>query len=97
MPERFRLSKIEGGRIAELVRGAPAPVYRTGTIGLNVFPYVPGRIMVTDVAHLPSIAGPAWLAVTPEQATALMEKRRGVRAVISVGHPTEFQLLRVDP
>jgi len=97
MPRQFRSAKLDAVRITELVRAAPAPIYRSGAVGLNVFPYVPGPIFGVRLRALDSISGPAWIAVTPEEAQTLMQKRPGaLRAVTSFGHDNEWRLLRLE-
>ena len=97
LPRQFRSAKIDAERITELVRASPAPIYRTGPVGLNVLPYVPGRIIGTNIRALRSISGPAWLAVTSNEADRLMKQRPGAfRAVISFGGDEDWRLLRLE-
>jgi hypothetical protein len=97
MPAQFRSSKIDGKRITEFVRAAPATIYRTDATGLNILPYVPGRILNADIKTLETIEGPAWLAVSAEQASALLARRpQALRNAISFGQSDEWRLLRLD-
>ena len=97
LPRQFRSAQIDAARIAELVRASPAPIYKVPGVGLNVFPYIPGRIIGTDIRTLESIAGPAWIAVPPDQADTLIQKRSGaLRVVISFGKDNEWRLLRLE-
>jgi 4-amino-4-deoxy-L-arabinose transferase-like glycosyltransferase len=97
MPKEFRSAQIDARRIAGLVKAEPAPIFRTGDAGLNVFTLVPGHITNTDVAALKTVAGPAWIAVYPEEAQALMAARPNtLRVVIPFGQDDEWRLLRLD-
>src|SRR6202521_2980697 len=97
MPLQFRSTRIDAARITDLVRAAPAPIYRTGAAALNVLPYVPGRIFDVDTQTLETIPGPAWIAVPADEAAALLAKRQGaVRPVIAFGQSDEWRLLRLD-
>jgi 4-amino-4-deoxy-L-arabinose transferase-like glycosyltransferase len=97
MPRQFRAAQIDAARINEQVRAAPATIYRTGALGLNVFPLVPGRIIETDIAVIKKVAGPAWIAVTPDVAQALIAERPDAfRVVLQFGQDDEWRLLRLD-
>jgi 4-amino-4-deoxy-L-arabinose transferase-like glycosyltransferase len=98
MPERFRQAALDARAIAKVVSVAPAPIYRTGAVGLNVMPYIPGRIFNGDVEHLATLKGPAWFAVDPAEATILEAARpKYVHGVLSFGEDKEWRLLRLDP
>ena len=97
MPRQFRKAPIDAARIVELVRAAPAPIYRTGGAGLNIFAYVPGPIVTADVAALKAAPGPAWLAVEPAEADALIAARgANIRIVMPFGQDDEWRLLRLE-
>jgi 4-amino-4-deoxy-L-arabinose transferase-like glycosyltransferase len=97
MPWQFRSTKLYGAEITKLVRAQPAPVYRNGELGLNVFPYVPGRITQADLKTLETIPGPAWIAVFPDDAKMLMAKRPDtLHEVLKFGRYHQFRLLRLD-
>ncbi len=96
-PRLFRSAQIDSAHIGQLVKAVPAPIYRTGGVGLNVFTLVPGRITNTDIAALKTIAGPAWLAVEPEEANALIAARpNALKVVMPFGQDEEWRLLRLE-
>ncbi len=97
LPEQFRSSKIEGERIAALMRATPAPIYRWGDVALNELAYVPMRILRVDRATLEKLRGPAWIIVTPAEADALIAKRsENLRLVTPFGRTGQWSLLRLD-
>ena len=97
MPRQFRAAQIDAARISEQVKAAPATIYRTGALGLNVFPLVPGRIVETDIAVISKVSGPAWIAVTPDVAQALIAERpNALRVVLQFGQDDEWRLLRLE-
>ena len=97
MPRTFRAAQIDGARISELTRAAPAPILRTGGVGLNVFAYVPEPIVSTDLAAMKAAPGPAWLAVEPAEADALIAARgKNIREVLKFGQDDEWRLLRLE-
>ena len=76
----------------------PAPIYRSGAVGLNVFPSVPGRILAGSVDTMAVTAGPAWFAVETHEAKVLEAARpQAVHEVLSFGEDKEWRLLRLDP
>ncbi len=96
-PRLFRSAQIDATRIAEQVRAAPAPLYRTGSVGLNVFALFPERVVTTDTAALKRMPGPAWLAVEPGEADALIAARaQNIRVVMPFGQDNEWRLLRLE-
>jgi 4-amino-4-deoxy-L-arabinose transferase-like glycosyltransferase len=97
LPQQFRKASIDAARIAELVRSAPAPLLRTGSVGLNIFAYMPPPIVTTDMAALKAQPGPAWIAVEPAEAAALIAQRpKNIREVLKLGQDDEWRLLRLD-
>ena len=79
------------------MRAAPAPILRTGGVGLNVFAYVPEPIVSTDLAAMKAAPGPAWLAVEPAEAEALIAARgKNIREVLKFGQDDEWRLLRLE-
>lgn len=97
LPRQFRSAQIDSARISDLVRAAPATIYRTGEVGLNVFTLVPGRIITTNMATLRTVSGPAWLALEPDEAAALLAERAGnLRLVTQFGQDDEWRLLRLE-
>jgi 4-amino-4-deoxy-L-arabinose transferase-like glycosyltransferase len=99
MPGQFAPSRIEAAQIAKLVQAAPGPIYRTGATGLNVLPYLPGRILqATSLDELAAVPGPAWMALPPDQAEAMLTRRsRKLHAVAPLGDWEDWRLLRLDP
>ena len=97
MPRQFRAAQIDAARISEQVKAAPATIYRTGVVGLNVFPLVPGRIVETDIAEIKKVSGPAWIALPPDMAQALIAERpSALRVVLQFGQDDEWRLLRLE-
>jgi 4-amino-4-deoxy-L-arabinose transferase-like glycosyltransferase len=97
MPWQFRSTKLYGAQITKLVQAAPAPIYFTDGVGMNVFPYIPGRITNTDMHALEKIHGPAWIAVFPKDAAVLMAKRPDtLHDVLTFGRYHQWRLLRLD-
>ncbi|MGO4682300.1 ArnT family glycosyltransferase [Hyphomicrobium sp. 2TAF46] len=71
-------SKIASAQIAELVRNAPAPIYRTNMYaGLNEFSYVPLRVRTIDPNTVSTIAKPAWIAVPEKDAPEMIAQGKG--------------------
>ena len=97
LPMRFRPTQIEAAQIAELVRAAPGPIYRTGDTALNVLPYVPGRIRNAALEELGTVPGPAWMVLPAADAEALLARRPDkLHAVMPVGEAQPWRLLRLD-
>ena len=97
LPMRFRPTEIGAARITPAIEAAPAPIYRVGVAGLNLLPYVPGRILGTaTLSELETIRGPAWMIVSGDQARVLLSQRpNDLRLVMPVGEG-DLQLLRLD-
>ena len=95
LPQKFRSAQIDGRQIADAVRAAPGPIYRTGPTGLNELLYVPGRISNVSFNDLPSIKGPGWFALPAAEAAAIMEKRKDLSVALPFGDEKQWQLLRV--
>lgn len=97
MPRQFRSAQIDAARITAQVAAAPAPLIRSGSVGLNELILVPGPIVTMDMAALKTVAGPAWIAVDPGQAATLIAARpKTLRAVMRFGRDDEWRLLRLD-
>ncbi len=97
MPRQFRSAQIDAARITEQVATAPAPLIRTGSVGLNELVLVPGPIVTVDIAALKTVAGPAWIAVEPGQADILIAARpKNLRVVMRFGRDEEWRLLRLE-
>ena len=98
LPMRFRPTQIEAARIAQLVQATPGPIYRTGDTGLNVLPYVPGRIRNASLDALGTVPGPAWVVLPADEAEALQARRPDkLHAVMPLGEAQQWRLLRLDP
>lgn len=88
-------SKLEGTKIAELVRESPAPLYRTDwNVGLNELPYARVRVMTIPLYQIATITGPAWIAVPVTDAHVIIERKRG--QIKSVRAFSQFDLLRLN-
>jgi hypothetical protein len=97
MPKQFRSARIDAARITDMVRAMPAPIFRTGAVGLNVFSLVPGSIFTKDMDALKTIAGPAWIAAESDEAQTLIAARPyTLRVVMQFGQDNEWRLLRLD-
>jgi peptidoglycan/LPS O-acetylase OafA/YrhL len=97
MPRQFREAQIDAARITAQMAAAPAPIYRTDSVDLNVFILVPGPIITKDMAALGAVSGPAWIAAEPDQANALMAERpKKLHVVMPFGQDDEWRLLRLD-
>lgn len=71
-------SKIVGTQITELVRSAPAPIYRTVWNGaLNELSYVPYRVTTIDPNAIATVAKPAWIVVPAADAPAIIAQSNG--------------------
>ena len=96
-PKQFRDAAVDGGRMTALVQAAPAPIYWSGDVGLNVFPYVPGTIRNVSLEDLAKMPGPAWIVVAIPDADALIAQRPDkLRAVIPLGNGEQWRLLRLE-
>ena len=77
---------------------APGPIYRTGDTGLNVLPYVPGKILIATPDELRSVEGPAWMLLPNDEAVALLARRADkLHVVMPLGDVEQWRLLRLDP
>jgi hypothetical protein len=77
---------------------APGPLYRTGDTGLNVLPYVPGKILIGTPDELASVEGPAWMLLPNDEAGALVARRSDkLNVVMPLGDVEQWRLLRLDP
>ena len=95
-PARFRHSQIEAARLTELVQAQPAPIYTIGATALNVIPYVPGRSVFASLGELATVSAPAWMALSPAEADALLAQRRGGLREMTPRGVEEWRLLRLD-
>ena len=99
LPERFRSSMLDANRITDLVSSAPATIYKAD-IGLNVFPYVPGRIIQASASDLDAVKPPAWIATTRADANNRFRPRQVIGKSVAFGRDSEwliFQLLEAKP
>jgi hypothetical protein len=77
---------------------APGPLYRTGDTGLNVLPYVPGRILIATPDELASVEGPTWMVLPNDEARALVARRSDkLHVMMPLGDVAQWRLLRLDP
>jgi hypothetical protein len=96
-PKLFRHAEVDGARMAALVQAAPAPIYWSGDVALNILPYVPGRIRNVSMEQLADMAGPAWIVVAIPGADALIARRpNALHAVAPLGDREQWRLLRLD-
>jgi 4-amino-4-deoxy-L-arabinose transferase-like glycosyltransferase len=96
-PRQFRDAAVDGARMTALVQAAPAPIYWSGDVGLNVFPYVPGDIRNVSLHDLAKMPGPAWIVVAIPDADALVARRPDkLHAVIPLGNGEQWRLLRLE-
>jgi 4-amino-4-deoxy-L-arabinose transferase-like glycosyltransferase len=66
-------TKLDGAKITQFVRSAPAPLYRTGWhTGLNELAYVPYRVTTIGPEAVAAIPKPAWLVVSTADAAGLI-------------------------
>ncbi len=97
MPRQFREAQIDAARITAQMAAAPAPLYSTSNISLNIFALVPGPIVTMDMAALETASGPAWIAARSDETKTLMaERRKNLRVVMPFGEDDEWRLLRLD-
>ena len=98
LPLRYRQAWFDAEKITAAMQTAPAPLYRTGDTGLNVLPYVPGRILIATPDELASVEGPAWMLLPNDEAGALVARRPDkLRIVMPLGDVEQWRLLRLDP
>ena len=91
----YNHTRTDGAKITDLVRSAPAPIYRTGWhVALNELPYVPYRVTTTDLEAIATLARPAWLIVPTEDAHTLVGKGNSHATPRLVLHDTV--VLRLD-
>jgi hypothetical protein len=96
-PKQFRDATVDGARMTALVQAAPAPIYWSGDVALNILPYVPGTIRNVSMDELAKLAGPAWIVVAIPDADALIAQRPNVlHAVIPLGNAEQWRLLRLE-
>lgn len=97
MPRQFREAQIDAARITAQMAAAPAPLYSTSNISLNIFALVPGPIVTMDMAALETVSGPAWIAARSDETKTLMAERgKNLRVVMPFGEDDEWRLLRLD-
>jgi hypothetical protein len=98
LPLHYRQASLDADRMAAAMQTAPGPIYRTGDTGLNVLPYVPGKILIATPDELASVEGPAWMLLPNDQAAALIARRPDkLHVVIPLGDVEQWRLLRLDP
>jgi 4-amino-4-deoxy-L-arabinose transferase-like glycosyltransferase len=98
MPMHFRQAQVESARVTTLVQAAPAPIYWSGDVALNLLPYLPGRIAEASLDDLAAIPGPAWMVMATDDAETLLARRPNkLRIVMPLGEAQQWRLLRLDP
>jgi 4-amino-4-deoxy-L-arabinose transferase-like glycosyltransferase len=98
MPARFRQAELDGARMTAMVQTAPAPIYWSGDVALNVLPYVPGSIRNASVQELETMSGPAWMVLADGEAETLASRRPDkLHIVLPLGETRQWRLLRLDP
>jgi hypothetical protein len=97
LPTRFRATALDAERLAQLLGADQAPIYRTNiSVGLNLFPYLPMRITTVGFSVLETMRGPAWFALTPEEADVLLAKRATALRPVATFPSAQLRLLRLD-
>jgi hypothetical protein len=97
LPMRFRQAQIDGMRMTAAVQSAPAPIYWSGDVALNVLPYVPGQIHGVGFQQLATTPGPAWIVLSTGEADALQTERPDkLHIVMPLGEMEQWRLLRLD-
>ena len=98
LPLRYRQAWFDAERITAAMQPAPGTLYRTGDTGLNVLPYVPGKILIATPDELASVQGPAWMLLPNDEALALVARRSDkLHVVMPLGDVEQWRLLRLDP
>jgi len=98
LPLRYRQAWFDAERITVAMQTAPGTLYRTGDTGLNVLPYVPGKILIATPDELASVEGPAWMLLPNDEALALVARRSDkLHVVMPLGDVEQWRLLRLDP
>jgi 4-amino-4-deoxy-L-arabinose transferase-like glycosyltransferase len=98
LPQRYRQAWLDAERMTAAMQTAPGPLYRTGDTGLNVLPYVPGKILIGTPDELASVEGPAWMLLPNDEAGALVARRSDkLNVVMPLGDVEQWRLLRLDP
>jgi hypothetical protein len=98
LPLRYRQAWFDAERITAAMQPAPGTLYRTGDTGLNVLPYVSGKILIATPDELASVQGPAWMLLPNDEALALVARRSDkLHVVMPLGDVEQWRLLRLDP
>lgn len=88
-------SKLDGTKVADLIREAPAPLFRSaGYVGLNELPYARVRVTTRPLDQIGTITGPAWIAIPVTDAHLVIERKRG--QIKSVRAFSQFDLVRLN-
>jgi hypothetical protein len=97
MPLRYQHARVDAQRIITIMQTNPGPIYKTGDTGLNILPYVPGKILIATPDELANVKGPGWMLLPNDQANALAARRpSSLHVVIAVGDAGQWRLLRFD-
>jgi hypothetical protein len=98
LPLHYRQAWFDAEKIIASMPTAPGPLYRTGDTGLNVLPYVPGRILIATPDELASVEGPTWMVLPNDEARALVARRSDkLHVMMPLGDVAQWRLLRLDP
>jgi 4-amino-4-deoxy-L-arabinose transferase-like glycosyltransferase len=98
LPMQFRHEKVQAEQAAALVQAAPATIYPSGDVALNILPYLPGRILYASLDELAKVPGPAWMIMSNDDAATLLARRPGdLHIVMPLGEGDQWRLLRLDP
>jgi len=97
LPLRYRQAWFDAERITAAMQTAPGPLYRIGDTGLNVLPYVPGKILIATPDELANVEGPAWMLLPSGEAATLAARRPDkLHVVMPLGDVEQWRLLRLD-
>lgn len=74
----YNRSRLDGSKITELVKHAPAPVYLTvWDAGLNELAYFPFKVTAIEPNTLATIARPAWIITPKDDANSIISQSNG--------------------
>jgi 4-amino-4-deoxy-L-arabinose transferase-like glycosyltransferase len=96
-PMQFRHERVQAEHAAAMMATAPATIYWSGDVALNLLPYLSGRIRNASLDELAAIPGPAWMIMTTDDADALLARRpTALRIVMPLGETQQWRLLHLD-
>jgi hypothetical protein len=97
LPMQFRHERVQAEHAAAMMATAPATIYWSGDVALNLLPYLSGRIRNASLDELAAIPGPAWMIMTTDDADALLARRpTALRIVMPLGETQQWRLLHLD-